>query len=66
MPRYLTKPRNVHESYDDEGELCITGSEVIIEDDEPEFTGLYDHNGYEICRDRDRVRFGFVPGTEEG
>lgn len=41
----------------------MTADEIIMEDDEPEFTGLFDPAGQKIYRDRDRVTFGFVGKT---
>lgn len=61
MPRYLIGRRAYYEGEDDYGDPIQTANEVIEDDDDPIDTGLVDHNGYSIYRDRERVEFfGFV------
>jgi len=53
MPRYVTRA-----GYDwiEEG---ATAREILIEDDEPKFSGLYDHEGRKLYRQSERIPVGF-------
>jgi len=57
MRRYA--PRSAFIGYTDEGHVSITADEVIIQDDDPEPTGLLDADGNELYRVRERIKFGF-------
>lgn len=52
--------RSVFVAYDEYGEASMTADECIEEDKDPEWTGLYDANGDELYRVRERIKFGFV------
>lgn len=54
--KYFT--RGVAVSFVDE-DVCITASEIILDDYGPTFTGLYDHAGQEIYRQSSRVPVGY-------
>lgn len=56
--RYVTKSAFV--GYDKSYGISMTADEIIIEDDEPEFTGIINANGEKIYRHRERLPFGFV------
>lgn len=53
MPRYITRS-----GYFDIEEAA-TAREIIVEDDEPKFSGLYDAAGQKLYRASERVPFGF-------
>lgn len=57
---YVTKPRSW---WSDEPALAdVSTRTVIMDDDEPERTGLLDQHGTPIYRVRERIPFGFVKG----
>ena len=41
----------------------VTADEIIVEEDEPKFTGLYDAKGQKLYRKSDRIKVGFDLGS---
>jgi hypothetical protein len=56
MSRYVTRSAFVDYS---EGEAAVTASEIILSEDGPVFSGLYDASGAPLYRVRETVAFGF-------
>lgn len=55
MPRYVTR---ASDGWIDEGR---TAREIIVEDIEPKFSGLYDATGQKLYRADERIPVGFAP-----
>ncbi len=61
--RYFTKAAYVTQNEFD-GETSMTADEVLVEDDCPTFTGIYDHAGQRLYREGMKSPIGFRPYKE--
>jgi uncharacterized membrane protein len=46
-------------------ERAETAREIIIEDEQPHWSGLYDANGQKLYRLPDRIPIGFAPNPKD-
>ena len=45
---------------DEFGDQSMTADQALIEDDDPQFSGLYDARGNKLYRKKERVPLGFM------
>jgi hypothetical protein len=56
------RPRSAFFMFDESGEASMTADQVLIEERESNFSGLYDAKGNKLYREPESVPFGFRKG----